>query len=86
MARQELTVTVRLFSVARDIAGCDMKKLRVPEGSSADVILRELAKTYPRLDAWVSSIRLAVNEEYVSNEHTLCDGDDVAVIPPVSGG
>ncbi|HXG37433.1 MAG TPA: MoaD/ThiS family protein, partial [Bacteroidota bacterium] len=40
----------------------------------------------PKFEQWKSSLRLAVNLEYVNSDHPLQDGDEVAVIPPVSGG
>ena len=86
MSLHDLGVTVRLFSVAKDIAGYDVKQLRLPSGARASSVLDDLARSHPRFEVWLPSVRLAVNQEYVPNEHVLCDGDEVAVIPPVSGG
>jgi molybdopterin converting factor small subunit len=46
----------------------------------------ELARRNPRFNEWRSTMRLAVNQEYVAYDHILHDRDEVAVIPPVSGG
>lgn len=81
-----MTVTVRLFSLAKDLAGFREKSVELPAGSMAKDVLEELKLQNPKFADWQSSIRLAVNQEYVSNDHPLREGDEVAVIPPVSGG
>jgi sulfur-carrier protein len=81
-----MTVTVRLFSLAKDLAGFREKSVELPSGSRANDVLEELKLRNPKFADWQSSIRLAVNQEYVSNDHPLHEGDEVAVIPPVSGG
>lgn len=86
VATQYLTVTVRLFSVAKDLGGFEDQKFQLPQGSRANDVLEELGRRNPQFDDWRASIRLAVNQEYVANDHVLHDGDEVAVIPPVSGG
>ncbi len=81
-----MRVTVRLFSIARDLGGFEDQDFQLLPGSRAGDVLDELGKRNPKFNEWRSSIRLAVNQEYVTNDHALCDGDEVAVIPPVSGG
>jgi molybdopterin converting factor subunit 1 len=86
MGTDDVRVTVRLFSIAKEIAGFDTREMNVPPGAHAALILEKLTIAHPRFNAWVPSMRLAVNQEYVSGERVLQDGDEVAVIPPVSGG
>jgi len=81
-----LSIQIRLFSVARDLAGFDVGTLRLRTGACAGDVMTELGKIHPQLIKWTDSIRLAVNLEYVTNDYLLHDGDEVAVIPPVSGG
>jgi molybdopterin converting factor subunit 1 len=86
MDSPHLTVTVRLFSVAKDLGGFEDEVFRLQPGSKADDVMEELSRRNPQFNKWRDSIRLAVNHEYVANDHALRDGDEVAVIPPVSGG
>lgn len=81
-----MKVKLRLFSVAKNLAGFDEQMLEVPQGSVAESVFQGLVQTNPRFVDWKQSLRYAVNLEYVSNNFPLHEGDEVAVIPPVSGG
>lgn len=81
-----MKITLRLFSVARDLAGFREQAMDIPAGSRAGSILEILQSRNPKFDQWQNALRIAVNQEYVSNDHPLREGDEVAVIPPVSGG
>ncbi len=81
-----MKIQVRLFSIAKDLAGTDSRQLELTEGERAEDVFRYLAHMNPRFAEWEGKMRLAVNQEYVASDHLLQDGDEVAVIPPVSGG
>lgn len=81
-----MRIKLRLFSIAKDIAGFDEQEIDVAESSTASDVLEFLSARDKRFHEWKSSLRFAVNYEYVANNHPLKDGDEVAVIPPVSGG
>ncbi|MEK6755305.1 MAG: molybdopterin converting factor subunit 1 [Bacteroidota bacterium] len=81
-----MTIRVRLFAIAKDMAGFGERQIELPHTSSAQDVLRYLAGVDSRFSDWGSSMRFAVNQEYVPNDHPLHHGDEVAVIPPVSGG
>lgn len=81
-----MKVKVRLFSIAKDICGFDERSFELSEGSSAGVVFDLLGEDQPKILQWKKSIRLAVNCEYVNDDHFLSEGDEVALIPPVSGG
>lgn len=81
-----MNVQVRFFSVARDLVGADERTVTLPEGSKASSVVEVLGEEFPPLLDWRRSIRIAVNMEYVQNERILREGDEVALIPPVSGG
>jgi len=78
-------LTIRFFGPARDIVGGSSMSLDVDEGDTVGSVAGRLAKEYPRLGAALG-IRLAVNRAYVPLNHVLSEGDELAVIPPVSGG
>jgi sulfur-carrier protein len=81
-----MKITLRLFSSARDLAGYGESTLQLPPGARTGDVLTSLEHGNPKFIEWRHAIRLAVNYEYVSDDHLLHDGDEVAVIPPVSGG
>jgi molybdopterin converting factor subunit 1 len=76
-----LTVTVRLFAALRERAGWSQRTLALPDGAA-------LADVWPALDlgAEPAGVAYACNREYADRDRLLSDGDEVAVIPPVSGG
>jgi molybdopterin converting factor subunit 1 len=81
-----MNVRVRLFSVARDLAGFSDKMVELGHSPKAGTVLDYLSEHHPEFGGWKSAIRIAVNQEYVPFDHSLHEGDEVAVIPPVSGG
>lgn len=81
-----MKVHVRLFSFAKDLAGFEEGDLELEGTASAEDVLEHLGSLNNRFREWQSSIRVAVNCEYVQNSHLLKPGDEVAILPPVSGG
>src|SRR3954467_13493460 len=78
-----MEVTVRLFAMLRERAGADSLTLELPDGARvsdalASEALASLADGIPLV--------MAVNREYAGAEHVLDAGDELALIPPVSGG
>jgi molybdopterin converting factor subunit 1 len=79
-------VTVRLFARLREIAGAAELDREVPDGVDAKAVWDALAAERPGLAPYTSSISCAINEEYARFSHPLKDGDEIAFLPPVSGG
>lgn len=82
-----MTVNVRLFAILRERAGRDSLEVELPEGASvADALVA--VEREAGLDGLLArvGVRAAVNREYVPAETLLSPGDEVALIPPVSGG
>ena len=82
-----MILRVRLFAVLRQQAGRDSIELQVDEGATVAEALTALARE-PSLAGLVERIpvRMAVNREYASPETRLAAGDELALVPPVSGG
>lgn len=80
-----MLVTVRLFARLREIAGPELQ-LEVPGGATANDAWAALIARHPDLKPYAASISCAVNEEYARMTSALHEGDDVAFLPPVSGG
>ena len=81
-----MRVTVRLFARLRDIAGTGELTLELPAGATAGVLWEALARDHAELSSYRDAVSTAVNAEYSKMSHPLTDGDEVAFLPPVSGG
>jgi len=77
---------VLFFAQLKDATGCDSIELSPASPLNGEQLWAELLKQFPKLAAHRSSVRLAKNHEYASSETTFASGDEVALIPPVSGG
>jgi molybdopterin synthase catalytic subunit len=80
------TVHVRLFAGLKQLVGSRELHFDLPPGANIEQLRARLGDEYPVLQAFLPTLVCAVDEEYVSVDHVLRDGDLVAVIPPVSGG
>lgn len=76
---------VLFFAHLKDITRCGKMSLAA-DGLDVDGLWRELIAAHPGLAPFRSSVRLARNSEYVGAEARFASGDEVALIPPVSGG
>ncbi len=81
-----MRVTVRLFARLRDIAGASELARDIAPGATIGSVWRQLAGDYPELARYDRAISSAVNADYARMDHVLHDGDEVAFLPPVSGG
>src|SRR3972149_6705171 len=77
---------VRLFARLADLAGARETEVELGEGLSVAEAFGELCRRFPKMAGLAGSLMYAVNAEYVSPEHPLREGDELALIPPVSGG
>lgn len=80
-----MEVRVRLFAQMAAVAGVREVKLEMAEGSRVDEVAGILRGKFPEMK-WPSGTMVAVNQEYACGGEVLKAGDEVAVIPPVSGG
>ena len=81
-----MRVTVLLFARLRDIAGAAELVRELPDGTTARVLWNTLASEHPDFVRYSGAVSTAVNEEYSKMDAVLGDGDEVAFLPPVSGG
>ena len=80
-----MTLTIVLFGIAREIVGQPSLALTAPAGQSVAGLLAELRQQYPALAA-LRSLAVAVNNDYADDAMALHERDEIALIPPVSGG
>lgn len=81
-----IKIRVLLFAILADAAGTRRLELAVPVGSTVADAGAELARQVPALSEWVGRVAYAVNRNYSPPETQLQDGDELALLPPVSGG
>lgn len=81
-----ITVDLRYFAAMREALGRSSERLDVPAGTTAGAVLGHLVAEQPRLERMRSIVMVMVNQAYASPDTVLREGDEVAFIPPVSGG
>jgi MoaE-MoaD fusion protein len=81
-----IAVRVRLFAIQRELAGRREVGLELPDGASIEAAWTALVAAVPALAPGRSSVRFARNGVYAEPAEGLADGDELACIPPVSGG
>lgn len=79
-------VRMLFFGAAADRTGVRETELPLPEVGSLDSLWASLAESYPALSPMRDTLAFAVNGEYATAEARVSAGDEVAVLPPVSGG
>lgn len=81
-----MRVTVRLFARLRDIAGAAELSREVSPGATIGTVWRQLVGEFPDFAGYERTISSAVNADYARMDQVVRDGDEVAFLPPVSGG
>ena len=81
-----MDISVQLFAVARDLARCESLTLSVPEGATVSQLREQLFARFPELVPFAGSLQIAVDQQYASDATLLTADQEVAIIPPVSGG
>jgi len=81
-----MQVRILFFGVLKEFAGRDTDSLSLPDESTLADVLSHYQKSMPQLRSFASSIAMSINQEYAGPESRLKAGDEVALLPPVSGG
>ena len=81
-----MSIKARLFARLREQAATDVEPVDLPAGATIRDVYAELRRRHPALEADLALIRPARNETFADWSDVVTDGDDVAFIPPVSGG
>ena len=81
-----MKIELRYFALVREVLGRGRELRTVADGTTAGALFDDLAAEQPRLGPMKATTMLMVNQEYVRPDHPLRDGDELALIPPVSGG
>lgn len=81
-----MRITVLLFGQLKDIVGRPQENLELAKGARVSDLLTRYADSFPRFKSLSGAIASSVNREYASGSTVLHDGDEVGLLPPVSGG
>ncbi len=81
-----MILTIRLFAIARELAGAPEIKVQLTESARVTDLKRAIGEHYPQLRPILERTMIAVNNDYAEEDQLLDDQDEVALIPPVSGG
>jgi molybdopterin converting factor subunit 1 len=81
-----MKIKILLFGVLKDVVGRPDETLDLADGTRVSDVIAHYSKEFDRFKGLVPSLAIAVNQEYASLDRTLHDGDEVGLLPPVSGG
>lgn len=81
-----MRVTIRLFGRLHDLAGAHELRRDLPEGATVGGAWEQLASEFPAVAGYARSVSAAVNEDFARMTAPLAEDDEVAFLPPVSGG
>jgi molybdopterin converting factor subunit 1 len=81
-----MRVTVLFFGVLKEMLASESQTLDLPQGATVDAVLGHFRELMPRQPKLWSTLAVAVNQSYAPSSCLLRDGDEVALLPPVSGG
>ena len=81
-----MTCLVRYFAQLRERLGAEAATMELPPGARAHDLFARLFADPQERERWQRYTRVAVNRVYVPSNTELCEGDEVALIPPVAGG
>ena len=84
--QKTMKIKVKFFAIARDLAATGDADVDLPGNTSAGDALARVVEVFPKLNKIQARLALAVNQSYARRDHILADGDELALIPPVSGG
>ncbi len=81
-----MRVTVRLFARLREMAGADRVECDLGAGASAADVWQSVTRLHPALAPFGGAVSCAINADFARLTAVVHDGDEVAFLPPVSGG
>lgn len=86
MSQSPITVKIKLFAAYQEAYGVSELILEFPHGTPVSAVCDRLIAEHPELTQWLELTRFGINLIFVEPDTLLQDGDEVVLIPPVSGG
>ncbi len=81
-----MNIKVKLFAAARQAANQETLSIEIAEGATVQQLKAELGQQFPGLKTMLDHLLVAIDTEYAGEDQVLQAGQDIALIPPVSGG
>jgi sulfur-carrier protein len=81
-----ISIQLKLFAAYQEAEGQSDRQLELPDGTTVGQVLDQLLAQHPQLQRWRDVTRYGVNLQFVEADQVLQNGDEVVLIPPVSGG
>lgn len=81
-----MRITVLFFGMLKDLVGRSQEELELPEGARLETVFEHYASQFPKLRQMAGSVVIARNQEFADPRMPVGEGDEVALMPPVSGG
>ena len=81
-----MKIRVLFFGVLKDMLGRSVDTIDLPEGARVREVILYYSRVSPRFEAMVPSLAISVNQEYSRPDRALREGDEIGLLPPVSGG
>ena len=81
-----MKISVLLFGILKEVVGRSGETVVLPEGTRVRELLLYYARETPQFEAMLPSLAISVNQEYSGVDRPLQEGDEVGLLPPVSGG
>lgn len=82
----QIRITILYFASVKDATGLRMEAIELPRDTSIEKLLTKISLTYPNIQSILNIIQISVNYKMVHMDTILKDGDEVALLPPISGG
>jgi molybdopterin converting factor subunit 1 len=86
MMLSTINVNILYFAGAKDATGVRTESIELPKNASVKELLSNLSMMHPKVRDMLNIIQISVNYKVVGKETILNDGDEVAILPPISGG
>lgn len=86
ISQPAITVTIKLFAAYKEAYGLSELRREFPRQTPVSAVLESVIAEHPELDRWCPLTRFGINLQFVEPDTILQDGDEVVLIPPVSGG
>jgi len=81
-----MKIKVKLFAAARQAVNQELLEIKLADGATITDLKNELVKQFPQFESMREHLLIAVDAEYAKEDQVLVSGQEIALIPPVSGG
>lgn len=81
-----MRIRLKFFGPLRDVAKMAETEIRLKEDTTVGDLVRILGERFPNLQEHLKVVSFSIDDEYASREAVLNDGDEVGLLPPISGG